>query len=306
MKKIFLIITGLLFIQSVNCQVYYPFPTDTSQWNCLFWHQWSPADIFLTNSQYLLQGDTVINGESYNKIYYTEPDHFSPDTTYIGGLREDSSKNIYFFPYDEYLPTSGPTRFPSDTAEYLLYTFNNLDSGMVLPIDTGATKITVVGIDSVLMGDHYRKRYKIFQDNLLGYDYWIEGIGSSKDLFIPFTYEFEWFYYTLCFTDTTTYYINSPNGEDSCHYYIPVGINEINLNNFKVFPNPASKTINIKTSEENLNSSVNIYNSTGQLVIQKRIVAPELEINIESIKPGLYMVKLITPDRTLYSKFIKE
>jgi len=306
MKKIFLIITGLLLIQNVNSQVYYPFPTDTSEWNCLFWHQWSPTDMDLTNYQYLLQGDTVINGDSYNKIYYTETDNFTPDTIYIGGLREDSSKNIYFFPYNEHLPTPGPITFPSDTTEYLLYTFDNLDTGMVLPINTGATEITVLGIDSVLIGDHYRKRYKIQQEGLGVYDYWIEGIGSINELFIPFTYDFEWFYYTLCFTDTTTYYINSPNGEDSCHYDIPLGLNEIYLNNFKVFPNPSSKTIKIKTSEENLNGYVNIYNSTGQLVIQKRIVEPELEINIESIKPGLYIVKLINSDRTLYSKFIKE
>ncbi len=304
MKKIILIITGLLIIQNVNSQIYYPFPTDTSRWDCLFWHQWSPSDIHLTNTQYCLQGDTIINGNSYNKIYYVEPDNFTLDTIYIGGIREDSLKNIYFFPYNENLPTPGPISFPSDTIEYLIYTFNNLDIGMILPIENN-TEMMVTGIDSVLVGDYYRKRYTI-QNNNFGNDYWIEGIGSINDLFSSFTYLFEWTYYTLCFTDTSTYYINSPNDEDSCHYWIPVGLTESIKNEIYLYPNPASNTIIIKSIAEEATGLINIYNSTGKLIMQEKLTDYELEINLDRIKSGLYIVEIEYGQRKQYSKFIKK
>jgi len=306
MKKVLAIVLGLFLVNSLISQTYSPFPTDTAEWNCLFWHQWSANDIYLFNSSYILEGDTSLNGKSYKKVYYNETDNPDYIPEYIGGLRENDAKEILFFPVSENLISSGPISFPNDTSEQLLYTFDNLDTGMILPINTGFTEITVVGIDSVLLGDSYRKRYKIQQEGLFDYDYWIEGIGSIKDLFIPFTYEFEWQYYTLCFTETTAYFINSPNGEDSCHYWLPLGLHEINLNIINLYPNPASKTIYIKTNLVTQNGFVNIYNSTGQLVIHKRIEKDELEINIERIKPGLYIVEYVNSDRKQYSKFIKE
>jgi len=203
MKQVLTIVFGLFLINNLNCQTYFPFPSDSAQWNCLFWHQWSASDINLVNSSYILEGDTNLNGKSYKKVYYTETDNPDYNYEYIGGLRENDTKDIYFFPGSENLSSPGPISFPNDTSEQLLYTFNNLDSGMVLPINNGFTEITVIGIDSVLLGNSYRKRYKIQQEGLFDYDYWIEGIGSIKDLFIPFTYEFEWQYYTLCFTNLT-------------------------------------------------------------------------------------------------------
>lgn len=305
MKKILLIITVILLIQNVNSQTYYPFPTDTASWDCLFWHQWSPHDIHLTNSQYLLLGDTNINGNDYNKLYYKETDNFPSDNLYIGGIREDSLKNIFFFPYDEHLPTP-EISFPSDTTEYLIYTFNNLDTGMVLPINTEVYDLIVIGIDSVLLGDSYRKRYKIQHDGLGGEDYWIEGIGSINELFSSFTHIFEWEYYTLCFTDSTTYYINSPNGEDSCHYWIPVGITENIKDDIQLYPNPASKTILIKSTMAKEMGLINIYNSTGKLIIQKKLIDSELQINIGNIKSGLYIIEIDYGERKQYSKFIKK
>ena len=268
MKKLLTIIIGLFLINNLNGQAYIPFPTDSAEWNCLFWNQWSPNDIVLSNSSYIMAGDTTINRISYNKIYYLDTDNpSSPPPEYIGGLREDSFKNIYFFPNSMNLPTPGPISFPNDTSEHLLYTFNKLEPGMVLPIDTGFTKITVISIDSVLLGNKYRKRYKIQQEGLLCSDYWIEGIGSIKDLLIPFTHEFEWVYYTLCFTDTTTYYINSPNGQDSCHYQIPVGLPEAIKNGIRLYPNPTSKTLFIKSTMKEKSGLIKIYNSTGKLII---------------------------------------
>ncbi|MFK5857287.1 MAG: T9SS type A sorting domain-containing protein [Bacteroidota bacterium] len=307
MKKIIVAIIVLLIFQNLHSQTYYPFPTDTTQWNSLTWAQWSPGDIYLENSQYQIQGDTVIENIFYNKVYYYYSDNPSPYSVYIGGLREDSLKNIYFYPSVTHLPNYSGTEFPSDTSEYLLYTFDSLTLGMILPINTETTEIKVVDIDSVFLGDTYRKRYKIEQSSLLfGNHYWIEGIGSNKDLFASYSHEFEWELYTLCYTDTLTYYINSPNGEDSCNYWIPLGITENLESEIYICPNPATQTIIIKTNIAKESELIYIYNTIGQLIIQDKIINSELSLNIEGIESGLYIVEIINGKRKLYSKFIKK
>lgn len=307
MKKILLIIVGLFLIQGLSSQAYVPFPSDSARWNNLFWHQWSATDISLTNSVYLLEGDTILNGKSYKKVYSFVTDYSYSSAGYIGGLREDNTKNIYFFPTTVNLDTPGPISFPNDTSEHLLYTFDNLEVGMLLPINEDATEIKVLAIDSVLMGDKYRKRYKIQNDALLYIDYWIEGIGSNKDLFSPFTYEFEWEYYTLCFTGSITYYLNSPNGEDSCHYSLPnVGLNEKSSLDFNLYPNPATQTLTIKSGIAKHSVSVNIYSLTGQRVFQNGMLNAALEINVERFEPGIYIVEITDAGTKKYLKFIKK
>lgn len=306
MTKVSAIVFGLFLVNNLSSQTYSSFPTDTAEWNCLFWHQWSANDFYLYNSSYLLEGDTNLNGISYKKVYYTETDIPDYNPEYIGGLRENDTKEIYFFPVSEDLLTLGPISFPNDTAEHLLYTFNNLETGMILPINEGKTMISVVGTDSVLMGNSYHKRYTINQQGLFGYDYWIEGIGSVKDLLVPFSYEFEWEYFTLCFTDTITYYINAPNGADSCHFSLPVGLNELEKDVFSVFPNPASNKIHIRKFNSEHNVSLRIYNASGQVVLQRKVLKSGDEIDIENLHQGVYFVEITLADRKQYTKLIKE
>ena len=177
---------------------------------------------------------------------------------------------------------------------------------MILPINEGTTVISVEGIDSIFLGNSYRKRYTISQQGLFGYDYWIEGIGSAKDLLVPYSYEFEWQYYTLCFTDTTTYYINTPNGADSCRYSLPIGIDELQKEDYSVFPNPASKTLHLKNYNSKYSDILRMYNTLGQMVIQRKIMRSEDEIDIEQLNPGVYIVEITISDRKQYTKFIKE
>ncbi|RLD25482.1 MAG: hypothetical protein DRI54_04795, partial [Bacteroidetes bacterium] len=272
MKKISLlfIIIGISF-QIAQSQTYYPFPTDSAKWNNLFWGQWSPTDMELINSIYFLQGDTILNNLSYNKVYYLGTD-YSNNSQYLGGLREDSVKNIFFFPYTEVMLDWPLLAFQNDTSESLLYTFNDLEIGMILPINSGYAEITVVGIDSILIGVNYRKRYEVENNQMLFYpEYWIEGIGSTKNLFSPFTAEFEWELFTLCYEDTASYYINTPNGEDSCHYSLATGITELTKAELelKAYPNPAKEKVNISVSENVKVTKVRVYNIAGMVVLNQ-------------------------------------
>jgi len=306
MKKLNLLLLfgGFLFQVSFS-QNYVSFPTESAHWNCLFYHQISPTDIFVTNYQYTILGDTVLKGQSYKKVYFSETDLIN-QPIYIGGLRENSTKQIFFFPYSKIIPTPSAHTFPNDTSEQLLYTFENLSIGMILPINSDKASIEVLGIDSVLIGNNYHKRFEVQNSMLFGPEYWIEGIGSTKELLSPFTYQFEWDFYTLCFSDTETVYINSPNGADSCHYSINIGIEENQIGQIRISPNPTSDFLRIEIPFQNKTVNATIYGIQGQILLSKEFATAQTELDIRKLNSGVYYLLIRVGNNKKMTRFIKK
>ena len=73
-----------------------------------------------------------------------------------------------------------------------------------------------------------------------------------------------------------------------------------------ISPNPAKSMISI--SSEDYISSVEIYSTTGKLVLQKQINANRAEVNVEWLVPGVYFVRLFGESGILpvVQRFIKE
>ncbi len=308
MKKIIFIFLGVLLFQVSKSQNYFPFPTDTAKWSCLYWW-YVPGTSILKNYKYIMKGDTILQGKQYKKIYVQQ--FFSTVMEkYIGGLREDSLRQIFFFPCDTHIDCgsgdwNSPHTFPTDTCESLLYTFHNLSIGMTVPVNSGATTIQIQEIDSVLIGSQYHKRYKILNSQFLSPDYWIEGIGSTKDLLSSFSYEFEWTLYTLCFEDSITYYINAPNGSDSCHY-TDSGIKEDITNNINIYPVPAKEDLTIEWYEAGNNKAISILNLQGQILLQQPVHHDKTLIDISGLANGVYILKLNSIDKTTVALILKE
>lgn len=68
---------------------------------------------------------------------------------------------------------------------------------------------------------------------------------------------------------------------------------------FNIYPNPTSKNLNIQLSNSEL-QNVNIYNNLGQKVLSKK----SLEINIENLKSGIYILEVISNTGKSSQKFI--
>ncbi len=69
------------------------------------------------------------------------------------------------------------------------------------------------------------------------------------------------------------------------------GITGIAQNAFEIFPNPASNFITIKRSNSS-NATLTIFNSSGQIFIEKQIVSDQESIDITSLPKGFYILKL--------------
>ena len=179
----------LLFSVSVGAQKYVPFPTENAEWNVHFKNWSSIGGLSSYIDEYKQDGDTVINGKTYRKVYIKSPGTNNL-SYYRGGIREENKRiywldntNTRYFGMGIYL-SSGQKDcmkqyLTTNTNEVVLYDFNKTNIG-----DTLITKI--IAIDSVKIQNTYRKRYTILPyRQTIGwkytYDYVIEGIGSVRN-----------------------------------------------------------------------------------------------------------------------------
>lgn len=73
---------------------------------------------------------------------------------------------------------------------------------------------------------------------------------------------------------------------------------------FSLYPNPAFTELNIELSNGCESSIVTIYNSTGQSVLS--IPNCTGKINVSSLQADIYIIKVITEDESIVSRFVKK
>ena len=297
--SLFTIHFSLFTLCNAQFNTYHPFP-DSNAW-------WSEEEEGLTNCpmmppfveyyDYFIRTDTIINGNTYHTIYTSGGYGFSSCggliwsdyCNYMGSIREDSLKHIYF--------NSKSTNY-KDT---LLYDFN-LKVGDTLPAsynNNPSSKNYVKSIDSVLIGTKYRKQFIVTDSNN---SYWkdsiIEGIGSNQGLLEPIYPGFEYFTYLLCFkqNDTTVYpYLN-----DSCQEFI-LGVHNIQQEKitFTVYPNPSIGIFTMQSSVVNghpdsYRESIEVYNVLGEKVYsQFNIQNPTFSIDLIGQPSGVYFYRVV-------------
>ena len=85
----------------------------------------------------------------------------------------------------------------------------------------------------------------------------------------------------------------------------PLSTSEFDFNNlFTLSPVPAKNNLTITTKQDVLMSSVNIYNTLGQLI--QVISNPSQTIDVSGLTAGSYFIKIISDKGSASSKFIKE
>ena len=95
---------------------------------------------------------------------------------------------------------------------------------------------------------------------------------------------------------------------ESCGPCKLVGLNENKLNAMRMYPNPAGNDLHVDFGMSlNENVQVSICNLLGAEVLSSKVKgSSEMNMNIESITPGVYMVKVTVGDSMRTFKLIKE
>lgn len=88
---------------------------------------------------------------------------------------------------------------------------------------------------------------------------------------------------------------------------INLSVNEQLASKFNLYPNPATNVVNITNSENTLVNQVTVYDVTGkQLSTQTYNNETEIQLNVEHLASGTYMLHLQTNAGTAVKKLVKK
>ncbi len=75
----------------------------------------------------------------------------------------------------------------------------------------------------------------------------------------------------------------------------------------RVFPNPASQTVQFEAGENGTEREIMIFNASGQLLLKTGFNDSRLKLNISSIKPGLLTYSVVEKGKRVYGgSFLKK
>jgi hypothetical protein len=263
----------------------------------------SPDNSLLEKSQYLMEGDTTIDNMVYKKIYECDYSPSISNKIYIAGIREDSIGRVYLLADSNFQVFS---TFIDPGKEYLLYDFSfNVGDTLFVNDPLDSVQI-VVAIDSVMVDGQYRKRWRFNQSGITERE-WIKGIGSTKGLFFPASYEFENFQSLTCYEDINTFWLNTDFVSDcftiGIEQSLKSDVNEIFLN-----PNPAKDVLSIALNSNNEKiKNCKILDLNGREVIIKEVNNINPQLDISSLSKGIYIIEITTKMGDIVrEKFVKE
>lgn len=251
---------------------------------------------YIYTTYYFTQGDTILDGKEYSKVYTTSNLN-SEDTTYHIGIRQEGDSVFVYGLYGN--------------NERLAYRFN-VALGDTLQVGNGLGEEfyhIVSGIDSLeLLNGTYRKRiyidlYMYFQGVLEYYEsnaeIWVEGIGAvyGCPLWSPLWTGFEVFEFIpetlFCFSDTSEQlYIDEMY--QSCDVLITDVSTVSEEQSVFVYPNPVNDFLNIEliTSASNL-TKIRIWNMQGALMFENNVPATtNTEVSVYSWPAGIYLLQI--------------
>ena len=88
----------------------------------------------------------------------------------------------------------------------------------------------------------------------------------------------------------------------------PLSVNDYNIIQLDLYPNPVSDVVNVKLSTLNEDTELEIFNMLGKVVMKKSydFNAESYSIDISEFVAGVYILKVSSGKSTSYKKFIKK
>jgi hypothetical protein len=263
--------------------------TSNKAWSNLKMDYWNPNNLSTENLKFTI--DTVINNLLYKKVERST-DENQQYWSFYGFIREDSVKRVFYK-----LNASEPDR--------LFYNFNLqlYDTITAYSINTINNNLYiqpqvyfVVSVDSVLIGDYFRKRFNlgIPVDSTYTLEHWIDSTGNTGGLL----HNFEMLvgrdgYTLLCFFENGIVKYHNP-GFDSC--YVVTGLDNKYFADMtvRISPNPIIErsTLVVENSKKADKMQIDFYDLIGRKVYSK-IFLNELQLTRNDFQPGIYFYKIL-------------
>jgi hypothetical protein len=243
-KYVLLIILTLSFLDA-TAQSYVPFQFGDTRW------MYNEQNMFNTKSYCYFSKDTtgyIFNGTKYYRLDKLNSPTYSPSINY--SYLYDDTANRKVFTLDTLTNTA-----------YLLYDFaSNIGDTIYSIYNLGALDTVIVdSIKSLPINLINRKHYFVHSYKQLVPQprVWIEGIGSTYDLFYPTIILPDPIFYLVC-----QEYNTATNFGDaiSCSNFLTNTSNIANFKTIEVYPNPCTDKITVHTQASFQELTIRILN----------------------------------------------
>jgi hypothetical protein len=288
MKTLITLFFGLTISGLIYSQDYYPIVQENNEWSTLIVNEAGPYpwDTTYYTERHKLSGDTIINGQTYKKVYKTS-EEFPLNWGYWGGIREENKK----------VWRLGTNNYP----ERLIYDFSLNVGDTIWLYEYDPMILDSIGYKHI---NNENRKHMYF--SYPGYpsltELWIEGIGSSKGILEPGTATVDgggfWF---LCMKENGEIIYMNPN-YNNC--FLITGIAEMNNSLIQVYPNPAKDIIRITNIDNIQIESISLFDLKGQKL--REFEKTETELDISGISTGIYLLKLTYENRKEIRKIMIE
>lgn len=314
--KITLICALMLTTQNIFCQV--SNIVEGSKWKEVRCNYYGSTISGIYNvDNWRIEGDTILNGKQYKKIYNFEqtfrygildglPDDTLVSSTdyFYGGIREED-QNVYMYSHDfgspdepltekrmfDYSASVGDTISVWCRFYYIDYIVEDIVPTLMM--DGSTRNKFILGVPSPGMVD-------------LSF---IEGIGSNYGLigsYIPTTNDQE--LHLLCFAiDNTAIFESIPVYTSNCLVdpiqelceSVILGVENGSYDNdsISVYPNPTSSTLSVVFDNRYSQSYIyRLFSPTGQSLMSEKVSEHKFNIDLSSFPDGLYYLEITTQD----------
>lgn len=304
MEKFLTVTFFLTAACTLSAQDYIPLVQEQATWviNSYCYDGIAP---FRTVFGYRINGDTIIDGTGYKKVYGLSfigslettplPPYEKTGEYLFGAIREDlTEKKVYariFLDLDlEYRCTDA-------VVEKLWYDFS-LEVGDTLPSclfnNPYFDQDPISAIDTLFLFGENRRRWEALQ----GYAWQVEGLGTHTGLFHP---NFDLITTAECGYHLIHYCIGP---ESECDIVDANSVRELSLpaSTISIAPNPASGPVRIGLrGQEGIIEGVALFAPSGQLL---REWIGNQEIDVSGMPAGLYWVRVRTSKGAGFGKLV--
>ncbi|MBL4594447.1 MAG: T9SS type A sorting domain-containing protein [Flavobacteriales bacterium] len=299
MKKLYTLFIAVLITVSAFSQAYKPMLKENKTWEDIleYWNQLPLQNHSHKYSIYYINGDTMVNGTQYQKLYSHDTTTYGAGNTIIPGypsqnngyklIREDTTTRKIWLRYQ--------FSFDTISREVLLYDFSLNVGDTVQSFNVYAynpssihTKAVIDSIGLTTLNNNEVVR-KFHLTPLFTHQptYFIESIGGEFSFLIPLEPVFEYTSLLTCVKDSGIV-LHNP-GWHPCGSIVGINNNYIINSLFELYPNPNNGE-NILISGKDLNL-IKIYNIHSQLIKTVVIENDKTELSLINQSKGIYLVK---------------
>lgn len=287
MKRYLLCLIGIWACTSIcSAQEYHPLLRPNVYWDVAY-AAGVPVCTFVSVKSYFFEGDTLIDGQTYQKsYYYTFDSHYPND--YCPPFRiNTTTKHLTHFWREDTLERQVfryVLNWGGGGEEILVYDFG-LAIGDTLS-DRSAGTFVLSTIDSIqLTNGEYRKRFSFddVSDNRL-FAYYVEGVGGSEGLINPLAIALGSWSYIMCMRE---------NGQSIYEWecnYLSVDLEEtLPIPSLRLYPNPTTDLVHVEYPGQKI--QIWLLDQTGK-VLDHQMGRNELEFDLQRYPAGIYLLRI--------------